>query len=405
MRISGAYHQAQREYLIPCRDGYFAEKSCAWHGGRDKDTDPVMQLPPKKSEAYNAAQVYMIPVKQVHEDRANFQNRENAYSSDSKNRIINAVKNGTFRWSVFDPVILWKSPAGQLVILSGHSRTAAFRELSKQGAKSEGRGFDQIPAKIFTGSLEEAKKIALTSNVLATRETDQERALYYRKLRESGVPWKQLEAEAKENEGRNANTILAYSFLDKDGKVWNALGMLADADPTSRKIIETVAYWVGVARRQYSQLTRQHENEIYDWLKNGVYGNKPGQISNLSTFLEKINNAILRKSTFGVFDSNSPLNLLSLSTTTSVDQDLARLKAEIDQAKKDLDNKRKELIARGADNASLERVLGPYNDAVIYLQKKYYELYANKDALKAEEMQQASLFGFRRKKTPLNIFH
>lgn len=89
-----------------------------------------------------------------------FQNRDNEYSERSVFSILNAVNNNTFNWQELDPILLFRDKNdlfGHLYILSGHSRTEAFRRLSAQGKKYKGKSFDKIPAKIIITTLKRLK--------------------------------------------------------------------------------------------------------------------------------------------------------------------------------------------------------------------------------------------------------
>lgn len=136
-----------------------------------------------------------VPIKWIGTNKR-FQNRESDFSTRSVTNIIEAVKDGSFRWSNLDPIILWQPNRAveelkvfekerpRYYVLSGHSRLEAFRRLYDMQATAQGRDFGYIPAKIEVGiSFEETQKIALNSNTLSTKETDIERAAYYRTLR------------------------------------------------------------------------------------------------------------------------------------------------------------------------------------------------------------------------------
>lgn len=217
-----------------CQDGTYSVTvgpgACAWHGGvkdvgvplpgcpptaarKATPTPPpparaARKLAPKNAlppapkppappapppvQSYEPSQVYKIPLEQISFDRQLFQNREADYSEESVQRILQAIEAGTFRFEVFDPILLWQRPDGRLIVLSGHSRTEAFNRAARMGR----REFATIPAKIIQVSQDEARRIALESNVLATRETDVERAAYYRTMREQGTGKEEIEQRA-----------------------------------------------------------------------------------------------------------------------------------------------------------------------------------------------------------------
>lgn len=189
----------------------------------------------REIDAHPAA-VYLVPLEEVFFARDLFQNREHEYSEESVQRIIEAVEMGTFRMEVFDPVLLWKHE-GKLFVLSGHSRTEAFTRLADLGLIE----FQKIPAKVITATLDDARRIALESNTLNTRETDSERAAYYRQLLIDEVPAAEVTAAAKKNEGTNAARIMNYAYLNPNGLTMTALKALEGKDPTSQENVKNVA--------------------------------------------------------------------------------------------------------------------------------------------------------------------
>ncbi|MGZ8505688.1 MAG: hypothetical protein ACXWXW_00760, partial [Bacteroidia bacterium] len=383
-----------------CADGTFSTSThpnaCSHHGGiKNRVQKPSTPTP----AAYNPAEVYFVPLNKIFTAEHLFQNRKESHSQESANRIIKAVETGSFKWQVFDPVLLWQNPAdNKLYILSGHSRTAAFRILAQQKAQADGKDFTSIPAKIIRTTEAEAREIALNSNTLATKENDTERAAYYRNLRESGKDMREIYALAKDNEGRNANAIMAYSCLNPDGKAFQSLLALETADLTSRKIAETVAIWLGSARSKFGLLTNQHENELYDWLIMGAYGNKPGQISNQNDFLGRVQATIDKRSTFGNFEADKPLNIRNIQTQSSYDLELDQVRQEIAQAQKTLTEKRREFIQRGATGTALENVLKPYQDGVNYYSQKLIKMQQDKGNIKQHERAQLEMFGFKNRR-------
>jgi hypothetical protein len=247
----------------------------------------------------------------IHANTDLFQNREAEYSQSSVDRIIAAIKDGSFSWGVFDPVLLWRRPAdGKLFILSGHSRTHAFRLASQLGLTASGKSFDSIPAKVIETDEKNARQIAHESNVLATQETDVERSNYYRlKRTQDGLSHSELSKLAKKNEGRNAIYILNLSFLNPEGFAIDNLRLFDSADETSRNSLRSIADWTGEARRRFQVLTDAHETEIAKWLLDEGFGNKAGQLSSKSRFMERLNAAVMKATEFGVFASDKSLNL------------------------------------------------------------------------------------------------
>ena len=192
-----------QEYTTLCNDGTYsrskAPQACTYHQGvQERNVPPpgrTMMVATPQLDAHPAA-VNLVPLGKIQFARELFQNREEEYSEETVQRIIEAVQTGNFRFEVFDPVLLWRNPKGQLIVLSGHSRTEAFNRLSAMGMSD----FDRIPAKIIEVSKEEARRIALESNTLSTRETDAERAGYYRMLRDQGADGADVDQQARKNE-------------------------------------------------------------------------------------------------------------------------------------------------------------------------------------------------------------
>ena len=293
-----------------------------------------------------------IPLSKIRTKPEWFQNRAEGFSTRSVDNIVNAVRSGAFSWGAFDPITVWESPGGDLFVLSGHSRTEAFTRLQAAGAQSGGRDFSRIPGKIQRGiSEQEAKRLAMESNTLATKESDLERAAYYRRLRlTDGLTGKDLDQAARRMEGRNANQILALSYLSPQGKTLAALTALQEAEDQSRGIMANVARWIGNARRSFPQLTDGHENELYDFLIAGrAYGTAKGQISNEREFMDRLQAVIGRRTTFGVFDQAQPLNILNLASKSPVEQ---TYDAQLEEARQNILDQERELKRKTAEYAS-----------------------------------------------------
>lgn len=308
-----------------------------------KEEDPAKKKVETKAKSTRTG-VQDVPLDNIKTNKNLFQNRDEDYSSESVNRIKEAVANGDFNWAVFDPILLWNDPKGQLYVLSGHSRFHAFKELSKAGAKAQGKGFDAIPAKVIEVSQAEAQKIARESNNLSTRETDTERAKYYRNLRSDGKTKTELMDLAKKNEGRNANKIINLSYLAANGKAMSSLKSLENSGgSSSQNSIAVIADWVGEIRKRYPDLRTTHENEITTWLMQKGYGNKAGQFSAKTKFIERMHVLIQHNTEFGKFQADKPLNINRVLDKNSGEQEfdiqIAELKEAEKKAKRTFDKK------------------------------------------------------------------
>ena len=352
--------------------------------------------------------VVLFPVKDLYFDTANFQNRDAEFSETSVNRILDAVDDGDFNWAIFDPITIWRNPNnGKFYVLSGHSRSEAFRRLSADGASVDGRNFDRIPAKIFAGTFEQAKDLALNSNTLSTKETDLERANYYRERREkfaanglknSEIKKRLLEL-ARKNEGKNATKIIYLSHLNPRGSVVDAVAATSDGASVDKNRVAVMAEWVGHLRYDFPQLTDFHERELFDFLKNGHYG---VDVRNFNDFAKRVQTAIEKHTEWGVFDADKSLNLeknLGKSENEKrFDAELNRLKSEWANAENILNRKLAEFKARQKRDASITdqqilQAVQPYKDAAILAKGAYFAFRDKRgDFIRADEAQM-SLFG------------
>lgn len=381
-----------------------------------KDLDEIKSLQRYQIEKYDGSDaamqsengVILFPVKDLHFDTVNFQNRDAEFSETSVNKIIDAVTWGEFNWAIFDPITIWRNPAdGLFYVLSGHSRSEAFRRLSADGEMADGRNFDRIPAKIFNGTFEQAKELALNSNTLSTKETDLERANYYRTRREklTADGFKQSEIKkrllelARKNEGKNATKIIYLSYLNPRGSVVDAVAATSDGASVDKNRVAVMAEWVGHLRYDFPQLTDFHESELFDFLKNGHYG---VDVKNFNDFAKRVQTAIEKHTEWGKFDADKSLNLeknLGKSENEKrYDAELDRLKKEWADAENTLTRKLGEFKARQKKDSTITndqilKAVQPYKDAAI-LAKGAYLSFRDKrgEYLRADE-NQMSLFG------------
>jgi len=395
----GAIYEEIPGNFYECTDGTFTDKNsrraCAWHGGL-KDGQPI---PTGGGSGF----VQDVPLTKIQSKPEWFQNRADAYSTRSVEAIVAAVMSGRFVWTNFDPIQLWKGPGGILYILSGHSRKEAFKRLADMGTVYQGRTFDTIPAKVETNlSLPEAQQVARESNTLSTPETALERAQYYRNLKSTGeFTMRQLEESAKRTEGRNANKVLAFSFLNTGGKTFAALQALQTADATSFANIETIAQWVGNARKTLPMLTNAHEDELYDWLvTGGGYGTKSGQINSEGAFKAELQKIVMKRTEFGVFDQANPLNIQSARYASPVE---AEYNAQLDRLRFDiaeLEKEKREKLKRYAKEATpeqLRQILAPIEAGLRVKGQELQRLLLKRNDILDAAKNQTSLFGLRRR--------
>jgi hypothetical protein len=383
--------------LYPCNDGTYSTHkrrgACNWHQGL-KSKQGVKLGPIGKG---GASGVDLIPLKNIHVAHEWFQNRAAPYSLRSVQSITEAVVKGAFRWENMDAITIWLNPSDKLLyVLSGHSRHEAFIQLCNAGAKVAGRGFCSIPAKVFTGSLEAAKKIALESNTLSTKETDLERAVFYQRKRLGGADAGALKVLAKRLEGRNWSTILGFSYLSPTGKTWRALEALASGQADSKTIINSVGRWIGNARKNVPQLTNGHENELYDWLvtRKG-YGSGSGQVNSETKFAQRLASIINSRTTFGKLEER--LNIQSAVQLSPVERQynaqLEEAKKTINDLDKELKAKIKNLATQGAKAKQVADITAPLERSLRNARLTYQGLVSKFDQVQAHARNEQTLFG------------
>lgn len=361
--------------LFECRDGtYSTSPNCSWHKGpktgipveftiiRKKGKSQQQKFAEKAANMLDAG-VTLIPIGAIKENRAWFQNRASAFSDRSVNNIVNAAKTGKFLWVNFDPITVWPGPAGKLYVLSGHSRLESFKRLCKLGVLADGRDFCHIPAKVAKGlSKEEARKVALESNTLSTKETDLERAQFYANMRAKGVTKGEIQEKAKQLEGQNASKIVAFSYLNPIGKTMNALVLLDKGDQTSKSNMENIGRWIGNARKRFGQLTNSHEDELFVWLVNNKgYGTSKGQISNERDFKSRLESIINRRTEFGQLMER--LNVASSVSKSPAEREydaqMAELRSQLAKLKNQIKAKTVDLARKGAKDARIINIIQP----------------------------------------------
>lgn len=362
------------------------------------------------SEVSQSVSVQDIELSKIHTDPARFQNRQNEFSSESRDRIVNAYKNGEFDFAKFDPISIWKDPNdNKFYVLSGHSRFAAFKEIAKLNKK-----FEKIPSRIFNGTEKQAIDFALNSNVLSTKETDMERAIYYHKDRQTceiakhvnGLGdvidcEKQTELKCRENEGKNAPHILNLSYLNPEGFLADSMKRIgADKGNDDANIIRTVADWVGDIRKRVPEVSDSQETEIAKYLLNGGYGSKSTQFKNKEKFILRFRYCFDRWKQRGA-DPQISLNLAnSLSKSVfenEYDQRLEEARIKRDAAKAEYEEKHRKYwdeVAYG--RMTQEKMLELEKPLIDYYNRcldEYKRIMGTKEQVKAAASAQMSLFG------------
>lgn len=367
------------------------------------DVNGLGFVPPMSSKAGNAFDIDYVKVKDILTDEQNFQNRQDKYSEKSVEAIIKAVKNGAFNWFAFDPVLLWQSPDGKKYVLSGHSRTEAFRRLSKEKPQIiiDGLAFDRIPAKIYKGDFVSAKNLALNSNALATPETLLERADFYRKQRkniDNNEGLKKLREKAlRENQG---SVIWDLSYIPKGGLTDDFLRrfkMQEDSPNAFENYIRAVniAQWIGKAFQIYKGLGTLHDTELFNFL-NDNYGTKSGQYNSFAKLNERLQVLYPRnfkndkKVQNGIY--TTPFGLQVFAKTDAEVNEIEELKKLAETAKKDLKRKIDDLRGRTTDKEKVFEIVTPYFNIYINALLDWWRT-LDTERKRQEDKNQTSLFG------------
>ena len=308
-------------------------------------------IPPMHSPYGNAFEIEYVPLSDIYTDEKSFQNRLDKYSERSVNGIVSAVENGTFKWHVFDPVLLWRNPSdNKLYVLSGHSRTEAFRRISKENPTLtiDGLNFNAIPSKIFNGSFEDAKQLALNSNALATPETLAERAAYYRKIRKAQSITKGSELRALKEKAlreNNGSMIWDLSFLPEGGISFDSLKAfkLGEQSGSTENFLRlaTICQWIGKVFQIYKGLSKAHDRELFNFLMSGGYGSRAGQYfsfaalnDRLQKLYEKNVQRLDKVNANGEF--TEPFQIAAFRHTDKELDEIAKLQKEVNLAKREL---------------------------------------------------------------------
>lgn len=228
------------------------------------DEPPKQEKPVEGSIFEGKKQFEMMEINDVNVDAKRFQGRIEEYSDETVKRIKDAVADGSFDPNDFDPIHVWKDKeTGKLVVLSGHSRLEAMKQL----------GNKDIPAIIreFSTEAEAIQWATELSNRLNTKEGFISDVKLAKKMNERGDSGKDFQNKF----GVDASYMQEISNLNPKGKFIEVLSQpdLASNFPK----IRSWARHVGRLRKEFPQLTDLHEQQIFEQLYTG--GKKEGLVS------------------------------------------------------------------------------------------------------------------------------
>jgi len=340
---------------------------------------------------------FIIKLKDISIDVDRFQNRDAEYSQKSVDKILKAVREGTYNEGILGATLMWKDPKdNKLYVLAGHSRVKAHQILSEEGRTE----FNQLPIRLIEGYTEEQAIDFATklSNKLHGDETSTERAKIYRRDREKGMSETKITEEAKDVERANWVFVVNLSHLNPAGKAITAVESFAEStDIEGRQKIEAIADWTGAIRKQFKDLSNLHEDEIYDFLIDAYSKTKQaGKVSNKQAFIALAETVIDRAKTRGEFDADRLINFKNFIGRSSheieYDSRLAEAKKKVDDFRKESDDKREDLVDKGATQIEMDRILKPLEDKLRRAIKDLNEIRKQKGLVKEATRNQTSIF-------------
>lgn len=361
---------------------------------RVMETREVAEPDPSRPElpGEDTSTFKIMPISEIQTSVDRFQNRENEYSQETVDSIVNDYNKGTLNLDNIPPILVWRDPTnGKMYVVGGHSRLEAFKRL----------GRDKIQVQELVGLTEaQAKQRGREDNALGTSETVIEQAKLVRSWREEGMTKSDINEKARNLFKKNAKTVIAISALNPNGKVVQSLQALEGNESGDRTKMEGFAKWIGEARLAHDQLTDSHETELFNYLLENDNSNTKSQAS----FLGFVSSVVDRKSTFGKMEEG-PLNLKGIrqKSDLEVEQERALSEAEKDfnEADKAYRAKVREIEQRRADGEDLNEVtvkksLDRLSDKMRAAQRRLIEQKQIVDKTKAGARDQGSLFSLRR---------
>ncbi len=311
---------------------------------------------PSRVRTSKKFQVFDFPLDQIRTDPPRFQPRGRAFSEESAQRVAEDKHP-----ELMEPIWLWHDKAdGQDYVLAGHSRLEGFRR----------RGEVAIPGQFFQGTEKAAIAFSWTENDKGTSLSNAERARYLRNYRECCALSKtDVRKEAERLYDKNASTVVSLSHLNQDGAAMQTLRAFESNSTGEARDAETMAVWVGKLRSVYGDLTDSHEREAFDYLKNN-YKTAGRRLRCYAAFREFVDQVVGRRTVFGVFEADKPLNFADVKPESMarqrVNELLERLRAVTRETRAERDEALRGLLARreAGEHFDMDRVMKPHREAV-----------------------------------------
>lgn len=281
-----------------------------------------------------------IPFRSISLAPEYFQGRQSDYSQDT----VKAIVNKGFYDKTGEPIIVWQEDTDKHIVISGHSRYEAIRQLFTSGKQPD---LNNVPVKIFLGDKDEAIDYAvLESNRGSTEEGLISDLKAYRRAVERGKNRTYLLTVFKPESRLNKLQQLAY--LNPKGQF---VENLAGTSALSFPYLERNSTWVGNMRKQLPQLTNAHETEIFNYIYKG---------KGLSLKKDKLFDLVSKKVNRIDFDADKALNLADRVSTNALTDPLQEqikdLDKQITRANKEIESKRASIVRARQTKTGSEQI-------------------------------------------------
>ena len=295
-----------------------------------------------------------------------------------------------------EPIWLWHDEAdGRDYVLAGHSRLEGFRR----------RGEVTIPGQFFQGTEKAAIAFARTENDKGTSLSNAERARYLKNYHDCCALSKaDLRKEAERLYDKNASTVIALSHLNQDGPAMQTLRAFESNATGEARDAETMAVWIGKLRSVHEGLTKSHEGEAFDYLK-ANYKTVGKKIRSYAAFRDFVDQVVDRRTVFGVFEADKPLNFADVKpesvATQRVNELLARLRQETAHVRKKHDKALRGFVARREDGETfdMDHVMRSFREDVEAAERAQLQAeQESRDTLEVLKATELTLFGNPRRR-------
>lgn len=282
-----------------------------------------------------------------------FQGREGAFAEETVEKI---VREGFDKSR--EPIVVWTSPEGEHLLISGHSRFEASGRLLETDASLK-----SLPVKFFLGSEQEAMDFALLeSNRSGTEEGLKSDLAAYKRARERGFNRSYLKGLFKPE--RRLRFLENLAALDQQGMFLKYL----DSDSEKHfPYLRRNAVWAGQIRKQLPQLSNAHERELFAFLY-PTEGKKKRLEVTKDKFFERVNRRVSRID----FDLEKPLMLEDMASANPITDPARQRLKELDEEINGYERERSKLderIAKSGDEKKVEQLQERQRETGVLIQR------------------------------------